>query len=89
MAETRESGKSTIMETIQLTIDESLLAEAEQTAQALEMSRSDFINTALERALLQKETIALERKHAKGYALKPQLPDEIDEWENAREWGEP
>jgi metal-responsive CopG/Arc/MetJ family transcriptional regulator len=77
------------METIQLTIDESLLAEAEQAARALDMSRSDFISAALERALLQRERIALERKHAQGYALKPQLPDEIDEWEDAREWGEP
>ncbi|CAN5753452.1 hypothetical protein BH20ACI3_BH20ACI3_25350 [soil metagenome] len=45
------------METIQLTIEESLLAEAEQTARSLDMSRSDFIKEALERALRQREII--------------------------------
>ena len=78
-----------MMETIQLTIDESLLAEAEQAARALDMSRADFISTALERALRQREMIALERKHAKGYALHPPDSAETDEWENEREWGKP
>jgi metal-responsive CopG/Arc/MetJ family transcriptional regulator len=77
------------METIQLTIDESLLAEAEKAASALEMSRSDFISAALERALRQRETIALERKHAQGYVDRPPNSDETDEWENEREWGKP
>ncbi len=77
------------METIQLTIEESLLAEAEQTARSLEMSRSDFIKEALERALRQREIIATERKHAQGYARHPQTSDEVGEWESEQEWGEP
>jgi metal-responsive CopG/Arc/MetJ family transcriptional regulator len=76
-------------ETIQLTIDESLLAEAEQAARALDMSRSDFISAAVQRALRQRETIALERKHAQGYADHLPDSDETDEWENEREWGKP
>jgi metal-responsive CopG/Arc/MetJ family transcriptional regulator len=48
------------METIQITIEESLLAEAEQAARSLEMTRSDFIKEAVERALRQREIIAME-----------------------------
>ncbi|MBA3354666.1 MAG: ribbon-helix-helix protein, CopG family [Pyrinomonadaceae bacterium] len=77
------------METIQLTIEESLLAEAEQTARSLEMSRSDFIEEAVERDLRQREIIAMERKHAQGYARQPQASDEVGEWESEQEWGEP
>lgn len=76
------------METIELSIDESLLAEADQTARSLEMSRSDFIKEALERALRQREIIAMERKQAQGYARQPQTPDEVGEWEGEQEWGE-
>ena len=77
------------METIQLSIDESLLAETEQVAQSLEMSRSDFINAAVERALQQRDLIALERRDIQGYVDQPQDPDEIAEWQKVQDWGEP
>jgi len=76
------------METIQLSIDESLLAKAEQTARSLEMSPSDFIKVALERALQQREIIAKERQHAQGYLAQPQQPEEIEEWQDEQEWGD-
>jgi len=52
------------METIQLSIDESLLAEVQQATAALQMTPSDFIKVALERAVQQREIIAKERQHA-------------------------
>ena len=79
----------TPMETIQITIEESVLAEAEQVARSLEMTRSDFIKEAVERALRQRELIAMERKHAQAYARRPQTSDEVSEWESEQEWGEP
>jgi len=69
------------METIQLTIDESLLAEIHQATTALQMTPSDFMKVALERALQQRETIAKERQDAQGYAKYPQSPEELEEWE--------
>jgi metal-responsive CopG/Arc/MetJ family transcriptional regulator len=75
------------METIELTIEESLLAEAEKTARSLDMTRSDFIKEALERDLRQREIIAKERKHAQGYARQPQTSEEVSEWESEQEWG--
>ena len=77
------------METIQLTIDEALLAEVQQATTALQMTPSDFIKVALERALQQREIIAKERQHAQGYLEHPQLPEEIEEWQSEQDWGEP
>jgi antitoxin component of RelBE/YafQ-DinJ toxin-antitoxin module len=77
------------METIQLTIDESLLAEVQQATNALQMTPSDFMTVALERALQQREIIAKERQHAQAYLDQPQQPEEIEEWQDEQEWGEP
>jgi antitoxin component of RelBE/YafQ-DinJ toxin-antitoxin module len=76
------------METIQLAIDESLLAEVQQATNALQMTPSDFMKVALERALQQQEMIAKERQDAQGYAKQPQRPEEIEEWETEQDWGD-
>jgi antitoxin component of RelBE/YafQ-DinJ toxin-antitoxin module len=75
------------MGTIQLTIDESLLAEMQQATSALKMTPSDFMKVALERALQQREVIANERRDAQGYLEKPQQPEEIEEWQSEQDWG--
>jgi len=75
------------METIQLSIEESLLAEVQQATSALQMTRSDFIKVALERAVQQREIIALERRDAQGYLEHPQQPGEIEEWQDEQAWG--
>ena len=77
------------MGTIQLTIDESLLAEMNRATNALQMTPSDFMIVALERALQQREIIAKERQHAQAYMAHPQQPEEIAEWQDEQEWGEP
>jgi metal-responsive CopG/Arc/MetJ family transcriptional regulator len=77
------------MKSIEVEIEESMLTEVERTTRALDMTREDFVRTALERALQQRETIALERKHARGYEAHPQMPEEVGEWEAEQVWGEP
>jgi metal-responsive CopG/Arc/MetJ family transcriptional regulator len=77
------------MKTIEVEIEESMLTEVERARRALDMTREDFVRTALERALRQRETIALERKHARGYDARPQTPEEAGEWEDEQVWGEP
>ena len=74
------------METIQLSIDESLLAEVQQATNALQMTPSDFMTVALERALQQREIIAKERRDAQGYLQKPQQPEEVEEWQSEQDW---
>lgn len=77
------------METIELTIDEALLAEVDRATRRLSMTRADFARLALELALRNQQTIALERRHAHGYARSPVKPGEFDEWETEQVWGEP
>jgi metal-responsive CopG/Arc/MetJ family transcriptional regulator len=76
------------METIQVTIEDSLLAEVQQATNALQITPSDFIKVALERAVQQREIIARERQHAQGYAEHPQQPEEIEEWLDEQHWDE-
>jgi metal-responsive CopG/Arc/MetJ family transcriptional regulator len=73
--------KVTGMKEIELTIEDSLLAEIDEVTRALSMTRADFVRTALERALGQREIIALERQHARGYAQHPMTSGEFSEWE--------
>ncbi len=76
------------MEIIELTIDESLLAEVDRVIRSLAMSRADFARIALELALRNQKTIALEQQHAQGYARNPVKPDEFDNWESEQVWSE-
>ena len=77
------------METIQVTIEDSLLAEVQQATNALQITPSEFIKVALERAVQQREIIARERQHAEAYAKQPQRPEEIEEWQDEQYWEEP
>ncbi|HJR08244.1 MAG TPA: hypothetical protein VJ842_13370 [Pyrinomonadaceae bacterium] len=77
------------MKTIELTIEDSVLAEVDQATRALEMTWEDFVRTALERAVRQQEMIALEQRHVRGYINQPQAPEEVAEWEDEQVWGEP
>jgi hypothetical protein len=63
-----------------------LLAEVQQATNALQMTPSDFMTVALERALQQREIIAKERQHAQDYLEQPQRPEEIEEWQSEQDW---
>lgn len=76
------------METIEVIIDDSLLAEVDRVTRSLAMTRADFARVALELALRNKKTIAMEQQHAQGYARRPAEPEDFDEWEAERAWGE-
>jgi metal-responsive CopG/Arc/MetJ family transcriptional regulator len=76
------------MKTIQMTIDESLLAEVDEVTQGLKTTRSAFIRSALQMALRHYAICKLEQQHAQGYALHPVTPDEFDVWETEQAWGE-
>ena len=76
------------MEFVELTVGESLLAEVDWVTWRLSMTRADFARIALELALRNQKTIALEQQHAQGYARHPVKPDEFDGWESEQVWGE-
>jgi len=73
------------MRTIQITIDEPLLAEVDRAMQQLGITRSAFIRNALELALKQQKITLLERRHQEGYTKKPVEPAEFDIWEPEQE----
>ncbi len=74
------------LRTIQVNIDESLLAEVEQALKLLDISRSAFIRNALQLAMKQHKNLLMERKHQEGYANKPVEQGEFDVWEPEQEW---
>jgi len=76
------------MKTIQMTIDEPLLAEIDQVVQSLNTTRSAFIRRALQLALQQQKIAEMERRHAEGYARHPVEPGEFDVWESEQVWGD-
>ncbi len=76
------------MKTIQMTIDESLLAEVDRAIVSLNTTRSAFIREALQLALWQYRIEEMEQKHAEGYARHPIEPGEFDVWETEQAWGE-
>jgi metal-responsive CopG/Arc/MetJ family transcriptional regulator len=76
------------MMTIQFSIDEFLLAEIDRVTQSLAMTRDEFFRQALETALRRNEIKLLEQQHKEGYLRRPVAPDEFDECESVRVWGE-
>ena len=76
------------MKTIQMTIDEPLLAEVDQVIQVLNTTRSAFIREALQLALKQQKIRQLEQQHEIGYRKHPVEPGEFDIWQDEQIWGE-
>lgn len=76
------------MKTIQMTIDDELLAEVDQLTAVLQTTRSAFIRSALQLALRHHAILEKEQQHAKGYAHHPVAPGEFDVWEAEQSWGE-
>ena len=74
------------MKTIQMTIDEPLLAEVDRVIQHLDTTRSAFIRQALQSALRQYTIAQMEQQHAGGYARYPVEPGEFDVWESEQAW---
>ena len=76
------------MKTIQMTIDERLLALVAKASRARKTSRSAFIRDALEAEIRRQRVREQETRHADGYARKPVAPGEFDVWLDEQDWGE-
>ncbi len=75
------------MKTIQMTLDEELLAAVDKAVKTLKTTRSAFAREALSKALNQLKTSRLEQKHKQGYERHPASQDEFSVWEDEQEWG--
>ena len=77
------------MQTIEVTIEDALLAQIDRVTRELSLTRAAFIRQSIEAALRQQEILAQERQHAEGYARNPVQPGEFDGWEKVRVWEQP
>ncbi|MBI2216054.1 MAG: ribbon-helix-helix protein, CopG family [Candidatus Rokubacteria bacterium] len=76
------------MTTVQMTLDEELVAQVDRAARRLGTTRSAFARDALRAALARLRVTELERKHRDGYARKPVREGEFSIPESERVWGD-
>lgn len=74
------------MRTVQMTLDEELIAEVDRIAAKSGSTRSAFTRAALRQAIRQIELEEKEKKHRDGYARRPVTPDEFADWEDEQVW---
>ncbi len=77
------------MRTVQMTLDEELVAKVDRAARKLGTTRSGFARQALKDALRRLDLRRLEAKHRRGYAARPVRRGEFDVWESEQVWPEP
>jgi metal-responsive CopG/Arc/MetJ family transcriptional regulator len=77
------------MKTVQMTLDEGLVAAVDRVVRRLGTSRSAFAREALREALRRVRVRSLEQKQRDGYARKPVRRGEFDAWEREQTWVEP
>ncbi len=76
------------MRTIQMTLDDDLVAAVDRVSKELRTSRSAFTRKALRDALVRCTLEQLERKHRQGYERHPVAADEFSVWETEQVWGD-
>ncbi len=76
------------MKTVQMTLDEDLVASVDKVAKRLGTTRSAFTRQALKTALREVRINELEQKHREGYKRKPIKRGEFNDWETEQVWGE-
>jgi len=74
------------MKTVQMTLDEELLAEVDEAVASLGTTRSAFARDALRRALRARRQRELEKAHQRGYERCPSEPGEFSDWEDEQVW---
>ena len=76
------------MRTVQMTLDDELLASVNKVVKKLKTTRSAFTRKALQDALDQLKVRQLEQKHKSGYELHPVSKSEFSVWESEQDWGD-
>ena len=76
------------MRTVQMTLDEKLVAAVDKAAKRLKTTRSGFTREALRAALAGVRVKELEMRHRLGYTRRPVRDGEFDIWEAEQAWGD-
>jgi len=77
------------MKTVQMTLEEDLVALVDQAAKKIGTTRSGVTRQALRSTLKEIHTRQLEQKHRDGYKRKPVRRGEFSVWESEQVWVEP
>ncbi len=75
------------MKTVQVTLDEDLIARVDRAARRLKTTRSAFTRQALRDALKRITTMQREAQHQRGYAAHP-VGSEFSGWATEQVWPE-
>jgi len=73
--------------TISITLDDDVLQALDMMTKTLNITRSAFLQYALQLALQRQQTKELEEQHRQGYLTHPVSADEFCDWEDEQEWG--
>lgn len=76
------------MKTVQMTMDEELIAQVDEMARRLQTTRSGFTRDALRLAIRQYREAELEAAHRGGYERRPAGEEEFAVDEEDRRWGD-
>ena len=76
------------MRTIQMTLDDAIVADVDKVVRQLKTTRSAFARKALRDAVRQITIAALEKKHKQGYERYPVDKTEFGVWESEQKWDE-
>jgi metal-responsive CopG/Arc/MetJ family transcriptional regulator len=76
------------MKTVQMTLEEDLVAAVDRVTRKLKTTRSAFTRDALRDALVKYREKELEQKHRLGYERQPVAPGEFDVWHTEQDWGD-
>lgn len=74
------------MRTVQMTLDEELIAEVDRIAVRLGSTRSAFTRQALRQELKRIDLAEKEQRHREGYTRYPVQPGEFSDWEDEQVW---
>lgn len=76
------------MKTVQMTLEEDLVAAVDRLVHRLKTTRSAFARDALRDALAKNRVKELEQKHRLGYQRHPVKSGEFDIWQTQQRWGD-
>ena len=76
------------MKTVQMTLEEDLVARVDEVVRELHTTRSAFTREALQAAVERVNVRKQELQHQRGYRQHPVRAAEFSVWEDEQEWGD-
>ena len=76
------------MRTVQMTLDDTLVADVDRAVKKLSTNRSAFTRDALQAFLDQLNRKELEKKHKQGYKRHPVDQRRFNDWHDEQVWGD-